>query len=392
MSADPGALTIHRVEAGDAAARTVARIREHLDAGAPPAAIAVLARVTSALLPVQVALTESGIGHTAPLEAAVLKRTGIRTALAYLRLGLDLERIRRDDLLETLNRPARKVKSAVLPLLPRGRLTLRSLEQVADVLGETHRERFTDYLDDLRALEAAITAGADTQACLTLIRRRIGLGEAVDALDASRSRPEGSSHGDDLDALEQLAHLQPRPDELESWLTDRLRVPADPAGVTLATVHKVKGRQWPHVVVVGASAGLFPHRLADDVEEERRVFHVAITRCQASVDVITESGRVSPFVDELAPAAADDGANGGGPVPLDDGTDGGGPVPPGDGTSGDGPMPSDVGTSPTVSSPLAGSSTAFPSQDTVDEPVAHAPARFHAATPTAVTSVPSAWN
>ena len=49
-------------------------------------------------------------------------------------------------------------------------------------------------------------------------------------------------------------------------------------GVHLATVHRVKGREWPRVVVFGADAGLFPHRLADDVEEERRIFHVAITR------------------------------------------------------------------------------------------------------------------
>ena len=300
MSAPPTALTVHRVDPGDSAERTVACIRAHLDAGSDPTGVAVLARVVSALLPVQVALTEAGIPHTAPLDASVLRRTGVRTALAYLRLGLDLDRIRRDDLLETLNRPARKVKSAVLPLLPRRQLSLGVLEQLADALGPTHRERFVGYLDDLRALEAAITHGADTARCLTLIRRRIGLGDAVDALDASRSRPEGSSHGDDLDVLEQLAHLQPRPDELEPWLTDRLRVPADPAGITLATVHRVKGREWPHVLVVGASAGLFPHRLADDVEEERRVFHVAITRCQESVAVIAESGRVSPFADELA--------------------------------------------------------------------------------------------
>lgn len=311
MSAAPTALTVHRVDPGDSAARTVDCIHAHLEAGSDPTDVAVLARVASALLPVQVALTEAGIGHTAPLDTSVLRRTGVRSALAYLRLGLDLDRIRRDDLLETLNRPARKVKSAVLPLLPRRQLSLGVLEQVADALGPTHQERFVDYLDDLRALEAAITHGADTARCLTLIRKRIGLGDAVDALDASRSRPEGSSHGDDLDVLEQLAHLQPRPEDLEPWLTDRLGIPADPAGVTLATVHRVKGREWPHVLIVGASAGLFPHRLADDVEEERRVFHVAVTRCQETVEVFAESGRVSPFVDELAPAVADDAPPGG---------------------------------------------------------------------------------
>jgi hypothetical protein len=292
---------IHRVTAGAMADRAVALLQDRLAAGAAPHDLAVLARVNSALLPVQIALTEAGVGHTAPLDAAALGRTGIRTALAYLRLGLDTERIRRDDVLDTINRPARKVKSAVAPHLKRApRFSMRQLEQVADTLDPTHRERFAGYLGDLRHLETAITEGADTGDCLAIIRDRIGLGEAMDALDSSRTRPEGSSHGDDLDALAQLAALHPDPATFAIWLTERLRVPADPAGVVLSTVHRVKGMEWDHVVVFAANAGLFPHRLSDDTEEERRVFHVAITRCRRSVDVVADRERTSGFVAELA--------------------------------------------------------------------------------------------
>jgi hypothetical protein len=297
---DTGPLGVHRVAAGAMADRAVALLQDRLEAGAAPRDLAVLARVNSALLPVQVALTETGVGHTAPLGAAALGRTGIRTALAYLRLGLDTERIRRDDVLDTINRPARKVKSAVAPLLKRSaRFSLRQLEQVADALDPTHRERFAGYLGDLRHLEAAITDGADTGRCLAVIRDRIGLGEAMDALDSSRTRPEGSSHGDDLDALAQLAALHPDPATFGTWLAERLRVPADPDGVVLSTVHRVKGMEWDHVVVFAANAGLFPHRLSDDVEEERRVFHVAVTRCRRSVDVVADQARTSAFVAEL---------------------------------------------------------------------------------------------
>lgn len=300
-----GGLTIHRVAGGTMAHRAVALLAEALDGGQPPSHLAVLARVNSALLPVQVALTEAGIAHTAPLDTAVLQRTGIRTALAYLRLALDTDRLRRDDVFDTINRPARKVKSAVTPHLPRGgRWSIRALEQVCDQLDGTHRERFAGYLDDLRHLEAAITDGADTARCLWVVRNRIGLGEAMDALDASRRRPEGSSHGDDLDALEQLATLQPDPAAFADWLAERLKVPGEPTGVTLSTVHRVKGMEWPTVVVFAVNQGLFPHRLADDDEEERRVFHVAITRCQRAVHVICDQSRPSPFVDELDPAVA----------------------------------------------------------------------------------------
>jgi hypothetical protein len=296
-----GALTIHRTAGDVLAERAVTLLGDRLSEGAPTTDSAVLARVNSALLPVQVALTEAGIAHTAPLDTTVLGRTGIRTALAYLRLGLDTERITREDLFDTLNRPARKVKSAVAPLLQgRGsRWSIGQLEQVADTLEGQHRERFAGYLGDLRHLERAITDGADTARCLWLIRNRIGLGEAMDALDASRTRPEGSSHGDDLDALEQLAALHPDPATFRTWLTERLRVPGDPEGVTLSTIHRVKGLEWPHVIVFAANQGLFPHRLSDDIEEERRVFHVAVTRCRERVDVLADRARPAAFVDEL---------------------------------------------------------------------------------------------
>jgi hypothetical protein len=298
---------IHLVDAGAAAARAVAVIRDRLDVGARPTDVVVLARVNSALLPVQVALTDAGIGHSAPLDPQVLGRTGIRTALAYLRLGLDPDRMRREDVLDTLNRPARKVKSAVAPLLQRStRWSMGQLEGVLDQLDGTQHDRFAGYLGDLHHLTRAITDGADTARCLWLIRNRIGLGEAMEALDSSRTRPEGSSHGDDLDALQQLADDHADPVEFRERLVERLRVPADPDGVTLSTVHRVKGLEWDHVVVVAANDGLLPHRLAEDAEEERRVFHVAVTRCRRGVDVIADRTRPSPFVAELtaAPAAA----------------------------------------------------------------------------------------
>jgi DNA helicase-2/ATP-dependent DNA helicase PcrA len=69
--------------------------------------------------------------------------------------------------------------------------------------------------------------------------------------------------------------------------------------VHLATVHRVKGREWRRVVVFGADVGLFPHRLSIDVEEERRIFHVGITRAKEQAVVLADAGGPSPFVDEL---------------------------------------------------------------------------------------------
>ncbi len=67
----------------------------------------------------------------------------------------------------------------------------------------------------------------------------------------------------------------------------------------LSTIHKIKGREWEHVIVYGASMGLLPHRLSDDEEGERRVFHVALTRAIRQVLVLADADEPSPFVAEL---------------------------------------------------------------------------------------------
>ena len=52
------------------------------------------------------------------------------------------------------------------------------------------------------------------------------------------------------------------------------------------------------MVVYGVGAESFPHRLASDIEEERRVFHVAITRCSKDVVVIADRAAPLPFTAE----------------------------------------------------------------------------------------------
>jgi len=58
--------------------------------------------------------------------------------------------------------------------------------------------------------------------------------------------------------------------------------------------------EWPHVIVYDASEDIFPHRLSSNVEEERRIFHVAITRCVSSLTITADSGAPSIFLNELA--------------------------------------------------------------------------------------------
>jgi DNA helicase-2/ATP-dependent DNA helicase PcrA len=144
-----------------------------------------------------------------------------------------------------------------------------------------------------------LAATATTAQLLEFVRHDLGLDAALDTLDAAHVGRNATAHSDDLRALIALGRLHPDPVGFAGWLRTTLDQPADPDGVQLATVHKVKGLEWPHVVVHDATVGIFPHHLSTDHEEERRVFHVGITRGQTSVTVVSERGAASPFVAEL---------------------------------------------------------------------------------------------
>ncbi len=295
---DDGApVTVRLVPAADVGPTVAAAVRAHLDAGADPTSVAVLSRVNAALLPVQVLLTEAGVPCDRPLGPTALRRTGLRSALAYLRLATGPAELSAGDLDEILNRPSRRLSRRVRGLL-RSRRSWRTAElrRRSGGLPGKEGERLRDLAQDLDALRAR-AVGADTEALLRYVRDGIGLGRAVDTLD--RSKGDDGGHGDDLHALIAVAALHPAPDGFEPWLRSTLETPGGDDGVRLSTVHRVKGMEWDHVVVAPVDAGLLPHRLATDTEEERRILHVAITRARTDLLLVGDEAAPSPFLSEL---------------------------------------------------------------------------------------------
>ncbi|MET0727130.1 MAG: ATP-dependent DNA helicase UvrD2 [Acidimicrobiales bacterium] len=295
---DPEALQVHTHAADSGARALVDAVTGWLgEPGSEPAEVAVLARVQSLLLAPHVALADAGVPIDSILDESVLNRLGVRAALAYLRIAIDPDNVRGTDLSEVHRRPSRGLPQWATKFLDR----CRSISDVRGAAARIDDTRVATKLDDLAAdldrLARVAGRGASSRDLLTAVRDDIGLGSAMTLLDSTGGA--SGSHLDDLEGLLQVADLHPEAGSFEAWLRRSFHRQRADGGVTLSTIHRVKGREWDRVAVFGTTEGLMPHRLANDIEEERRILHVAITRGRQRVLVLGDRSRRSPFLAEL---------------------------------------------------------------------------------------------
>ena len=226
--------------------------------------------------------------------------SAVGAALAWLSIGTARDgAFRSADLRYAARRPKRGMRHSLLDLIARQR-SVGEVDRLINWLdgkaSDRDAQKASEFLADLVAVRKVAEDGS-TIDVLDDIRYRVG----TDGLEQSASSLDGWSHGavashrDDLDALMVLGHLQPDPSLFGAWLAEVLGAPNDPAGVTLASIHAVKGREWEHVIVHDVTAGLMPHRLVDGIEEERRVFHVGLTRGISTVTLVPGTPP-SPFL------------------------------------------------------------------------------------------------
>nr|WP_277425052.1 3'-5' exonuclease [Pseudoclavibacter alba] len=117
--------------------------------------------------------------------------------------------------------------------------------------------------------------------------------------------------------LLQLAEEQPAGTTLAAFasqLGERARLQFEPTmpTVSVLTVHTAKGLEWEIVYLAGCVEGLMPISYAQtpaEIEEERRLFYVAVTRAKRRLELFVprhSSGRerrqeISRFIGELGP-------------------------------------------------------------------------------------------
>ena len=161
-----------------------------------------------------------------------------------------------------------------------------------------------------------------------LMLARTGLYEMYKVRDTS----EETSKTDNLEEIvSDMATYGTGPEALTAFLESvALASPldgetsAEDVQVTLITMHNTKGLEFDRVIITGLEEGIFPHDSssgsADDVEEERRLFYVGITRARERLlmtwcqrrRLFGRTTEMSPsrFLDELPAGIARTGGEG----------------------------------------------------------------------------------
>lgn len=131
--------------------------------------------------------------------------------------------------------------------------------------------------------------------------RRINVEELIDVLDEIQE-----SARDFKSYTEWFEHMDQYKEELKRHSQKNIKKEAD--GVNIMTMHSSKGLEFSTVFLVDVNEGITPHKkavLPENIEEERRLFYVAMTRAKNRLYIFSSKQRYnkvmtpSRFIDEI---------------------------------------------------------------------------------------------
>lgn len=284
-------------EAGLVASRIVV---QQSRTGDPLREFAILYRTNAQSRVLEEALRRRNILYHIYGGLAFYQRKEVKDALAYFRLAVnpsDDEAFKR-----AVNEPKRGIGDTTIKKISEAAIS--STVSMWDVVNDPARYDLNVNSGTLRKLNGFIevirrfidkAANQDAEA----VARDIIMSTGLLSQYLSESTPENISKVQNLEELLRSAHDYVA-DQLEageeergmaeflnkvSLLTDQdTEDPALRDSVTLMTIHAAKGLEFAHVFVVGVEEDLLPSGMGkgtiEEIEEERRLFYVAITRAK----------------------------------------------------------------------------------------------------------------
>jgi DNA helicase-2/ATP-dependent DNA helicase PcrA len=300
------------------ARRIRAAIEGWVRRGVSRSGCAVLYRTNAQSRALEIELRQHGVPYAIVGGVSFYQRREVKDLLAYLRLAVNpADAV---SFWRVWNTPRRGlgagVREKVEERLRTGENPMEALAALVDsgALSRAARAGAVEFVGLIREIAGRREESPDALLVHVLERTRYLehlTEEAGDRPDERRANVEelvaaaagGAAEGADLGAF--LAET--------ALVTDGDRLGEAAERVLLLTAHNAKGLEFDRVVIAGAEEGLFPHASAledpAELEEERRLFYVALTRARDEVLVTAAAyrrrfdgargGVPSRFVDEI---------------------------------------------------------------------------------------------
>jgi len=266
-------------------------------------AFAILYRTNAQSRPIEEALRRINIPYRIYGGLSFYSRKEIKDLLAYFRLTvnpLDEEALRR-----VINYPARGIGDTTMQkitaLAGQANLPLWEILKNHGSYQLGLGGKTTTAINSFITMILAFSAQLHTRSAYDLaayIAKASGILKEID----DDKTIEGQTHMENIEALlnavQEFVEREPGPEEEEglmrpldqfmqevSLITDQDTTDKDDTDkVSLMTIHQAKGLEFPYVYIAGLEENLFPSFMSvnsrADLEEERRLFYVALTRAE----------------------------------------------------------------------------------------------------------------
>jgi DNA helicase-2/ATP-dependent DNA helicase PcrA len=293
------AIAVRELEDEYAEARfVVGEILRLLDEGAGRTEIAVFYRTNAMSRVLEDTLVRREIAYQVIGGTKFYERAEIKDAIAYLTWLANPQDV--VSFTRIVNSPRRGIgQASVGKLLAHAQAldisTWEAAEQLEQVpgLGTAAQRALARFMDTMGELRGRVL-DPDTPLLIgELLQELLTQTGYIEALQAERTI-EAQGRVENLEQLVQVgaefdaaAEHEGSREALDAFL-QQIALVADADSrrdedglVTLMTLHNAKGLEYPTVFIIGCEDGIFPHSRAldeGDVEEERRLFYVGVTR------------------------------------------------------------------------------------------------------------------
>jgi DNA helicase-2/ATP-dependent DNA helicase PcrA len=254
---------------------------------------AILYRTNAQSQALEDALRRLNIPYHIVSGVSFYKRKEVKDALAYLRLIVNPSDS--ESLLRVINEPARGIGATSLERLQeeaaRTSQTLYAVMQHADSIATVQKrtatavKEFVDMIERYRLLMQEMTPASLAQSYIeaTGLPKMYRSQDTEESLDRWNNIERLLSHIAEQQELNEELTLTQYLEQI-SLLSDADDPQLGNDRIALMTMHAAKGLEFPVVAIAGLEQGLFPLAKADqdpgEMEEERRLFYVGITRAR----------------------------------------------------------------------------------------------------------------